>query len=32
VIKKIDKGVILDGKTLTTVLLYSRKLGGKRKK
>jgi ADP-ribose pyrophosphatase len=32
VIKMIDKGAILDGKTLTTVLLYSRRLAGKRKK
>jgi ADP-ribose pyrophosphatase len=32
VIKMIDKGAILDGKTLTSVLLYARKLGGKHKK
>ena len=28
----VDKGKIIDGKTLTTVLLYARKLGLKRKK
>jgi hypothetical protein len=28
----IDKGAILDGKTLTGVLLYARQLGGKGKK
>ena len=32
VLKMIDKGKILDGKTLTTVLLYARKLGVKHKK
>jgi ADP-ribose pyrophosphatase len=32
VIKMIDKGMIMDGKTLTSVLLYARKLAGKRKK
>ena len=32
VLKMIDKGLILDGKTLTSVLLYERKLGGKHKK
>jgi len=32
VIKMIDKGMILDGKTLTSVLLYARKLSGKHKK
>jgi ADP-ribose pyrophosphatase len=31
-IKMIDKGEILDGKTLTSVLLYARKLAGKHKK
>jgi len=31
-LKMIDKGAILDGKTLTSVLLYARKLAGKRKK
>jgi ADP-ribose pyrophosphatase len=28
----VDKGKIIDGKTLTTVLLYARHLGLKRKK
>jgi hypothetical protein len=28
----IEKGLILDGKTLTSVLLYARKLAEKRKK
>jgi ADP-ribose pyrophosphatase len=32
VLKMIDKGAILDGKTLTSVLLYSRRTGRKRKK
>jgi len=32
IIKMIDKGEILDGKTLTSVLLYARKLTGKHKK
>ncbi len=32
VLKMIDQGAILDGKTLTSVLLYARKVGGKRKK
>jgi ADP-ribose pyrophosphatase len=32
VVKMIDKGMILDGKTMTSVLLYVRKLAGKRKK
>ncbi len=32
VLKMIEKGAILDGKTLTSVLLYARQLGGKRKK
>lgn len=32
ILKMIDKGAILDGKTLTSVLLYSRRLGGKHKK
>jgi ADP-ribose pyrophosphatase len=32
VIKMIEKGAILDGKTLTSVLLYSRQIGKKRKK
>jgi ADP-ribose pyrophosphatase len=32
VLKMIEKGAILDGKTLTSVLLYARKLRGKRKK
>lgn len=32
VIKMIEKGAILDGKTLTSVLLYARKLAGKGKK
>ena len=31
VIKMIDKGAILDGKTLSSVLLYARKIAGKRK-
>jgi ADP-ribose pyrophosphatase len=32
VLKMIEKGSILDGKTLTSVLLYARQLTGKRKK
>ena len=32
VLKMIDKGAILDGKTLTSVLLYARQTAGKRKK
>jgi ADP-ribose pyrophosphatase len=32
VLKMIDKGAILDGKTLTSVLLYQRIMEGKRKK
>lgn len=32
VLKMIDKGAILDGKTLTSVLLYSRQMAGKGKK
>jgi ADP-ribose pyrophosphatase len=32
VLKMIDKGAILDGKTLTSVLFYARLLAGKRKK
>jgi ADP-ribose pyrophosphatase len=32
VLKMIEKGAILDGKTLTSVLIYARKLTGKRKK
>ena len=32
VLKMIEKGMILDGKTLTSVLLYARKLAGKHKK
>ncbi len=32
VLKMIDKGAILDGKTLTSVLLYSRQTAGKHKK
>jgi ADP-ribose pyrophosphatase len=32
VLKMIEKGLILDGKTLTSVLLYSRQLAQKRKK
>ena len=28
----IEKGAILDGKTLTSVLLYARQAGGKHKK
>ena len=32
VLKMIEKGRILDGKTLTSVLLYARQLAGKRKK
>jgi ADP-ribose pyrophosphatase len=31
ILKMIDKGAILDGKTLAGVLLYARKLAGKRK-
>ena len=31
-LEMIDKGRIIDGKTLTTILLYARKLGLKRKK
>jgi ADP-ribose pyrophosphatase len=32
VLKMIDKGAILDGKTLTGVLMYARQVGGKGKK
>ena len=32
ILKMIDKGAILDGKTLTSVLLYARQTGGKGKK
>jgi len=32
VVKMIEKGAILDGKTLTSILLYVRKLGSKHKK
>ena len=32
VLKMIEKGAILDGKTLTSVLLYARRAAGKRKK
>ena len=32
VLKMIDKGAILDGKTLTSVLLYARQMAGKGKK
>jgi ADP-ribose pyrophosphatase len=32
VVKQIEKGAILDGKTLTGVLLYARKIAGKRGK
>jgi ADP-ribose pyrophosphatase len=32
VLRMIEKGAILDGKTLTSVLLYARKTAGKRKK
>lgn len=32
VLKMIEKGAILDGKTLTSVLLYARQTAGKRKK
>jgi ADP-ribose pyrophosphatase len=32
VLKMIDKGAIKDGKTLTSVLLYSRQINGKRRK
>ena len=32
VLKMIDKGLIMDGKTLSGVLLYARKTAGKRKK
>jgi ADP-ribose pyrophosphatase len=32
VLKMIEKGAILDGKTLTSVLLYSRMMGRKHKK
>jgi ADP-ribose pyrophosphatase len=32
VVKLIEKGAILDGKTLTSVLLYARKMAGKRGK
>ena len=32
VLKMIEKGAILDGKTLTSVLLYARRVAGKRKK
>ena len=31
IVKMIDKGAILDGKTLCSVLLYARKIAGKRK-
>lgn len=31
-VKMIEKGAIVDGKTLCSVLLYARKVGGKRKK
>lgn len=31
ILDKIDKGKIIDGKTLTTILLYARRLGIKRK-
>jgi ADP-ribose pyrophosphatase len=31
-LKMIEKGAILDGKTLTGVLLYARQVGGKRRK
>jgi len=31
-LEMVDKGKIIDGKTLTTILLYSRRLGLKRKK
>jgi ADP-ribose pyrophosphatase len=31
IVKMIDKGAILDGKTLCSVLLYARKMAGKRK-
>ena len=31
-LEMVDKGKIIDGKTLTTVLLYARQLGLKRKK
>jgi ADP-ribose pyrophosphatase len=31
-LKMIEKGAILDGKTLTSVLLYARQISGKRKK
>jgi ADP-ribose pyrophosphatase len=32
VVKLIEKGAILDGKTLSSVLLYARKIAGKRRK
>jgi ADP-ribose pyrophosphatase len=32
ILKMIDKGAILDGKTLTSILLYKRKTAGKSKK
>ena len=32
VLKMIEKGAILDGKTLTSVLLYARQTAGKKKK
>jgi ADP-ribose pyrophosphatase len=32
VLRMIDKGAILDGKTLTSILLYARKIAGKHKK
>jgi ADP-ribose pyrophosphatase len=32
IVKMIDKGAILDGKTLTSILLYVRKTAGKRRK
>jgi hypothetical protein len=31
VLELVDKGKIIDGKTLTSVLLYARQLGVKRK-
>jgi hypothetical protein len=32
VLKMIDKGVVIDGKTLSGVLLYARRMAGKRKR